>query len=135
VELREVDLSVDCLTKEREAVNVKGWVTFWAGGSTESVGDPADSVSGALGDLDAGVLDIVTRHLRSAVETYGWLDLICTPRTTLAEQTSAAIEPEMGGLGLRTDSVRIAALFFAEDGEPMAFMRAAAAERDPGTEH
>jgi uncharacterized membrane protein YqiK len=106
LDLRESELSIDCVTHQGIPLGIRGVVIFKVGDDFASIANAARRFLDQQGDMDARVHNVFSGHLRAIVGNMTVEEMI-RDREKLTQLTRESSGTEMEKLGLIVDSLQI----------------------------
>jgi uncharacterized membrane protein YqiK len=106
LDLRESELSIDCVTHQGIPLGIRGVVIFKVGDDFTSIANAARRFLDQQGDVDARVHNVFSGHLRAIVGNMTVEEMI-RDREKLTQLTRESSGMEMEKLGLIVDSLQI----------------------------
>src|SRR5919108_2902130 len=106
LDLRESELSIDCVTHQGIPLGIRGVVIFKVGDDFTSIANAARRFLDQQGEMDARVHNVFAGHLRAIVGNMTVEEMI-RDREKLTQLTRESSGTEMEKLGLIVDSLQI----------------------------
>jgi uncharacterized membrane protein YqiK len=106
LDLRESELSIDCVTHQGIPLGIRGVVIFKVGDDFTSIANSARRFLDQQGEMDARVHNVFAGHLRAIVGSMTVEEMI-RDREKLTQLTRESSGTEMEKLGLIVDSLQI----------------------------